>query len=294
MKVDGKLPEVANGASRTVRSNVVGPDFFTTLGVPVLSGRDFNSSDTATSPHVGIVNEEFAKRFLPSQNALGHLIGPTGVDYQMTIVGVVRDHKYRSINEEPIPMAWYMHAQIPQIGAMSVEMRVHGEPLAILPSVRKVMEQMDPNLPLIQPMTQRAQYDLTISQQLLFARLAGFFGFLAVVLVATGLYGALSYRVNNRTVEIGVRLAVGAQRGQVMWMVLRDSLVLTAVGVGIGIPLAILVGKALTSTLYGVKPYDAVSFVFAVVGVAVVAIAASMIPARRAAGIDLLTALRSE
>jgi predicted permease len=294
MKVDGKLPEVANGASRTVRSNVVGPDFFTTLGVPVLSGRDFNDSDTATSPHVGIINEEFAKRFLPGQNALGHLIGPTGIDYQMTIVGVVRDHKYRSINEQPIPMAWYMHAQIPQIGAMSVEMRVHGEPLAILPSVRKVMQQMDPNLPLIQPMTQRAQYDLTISQQLLFARLAGFFGFLAVVLVATGLYGALSYRVNNRTVEIGVRLAVGAQRGQVMWMVLRDSLVLTAVGVAIGIPLAILVGKALTSTLYGVKPYDAVSFAFAVLGVAVVAIAASMIPARRAAGIDLLTALRSE
>jgi ABC-type antimicrobial peptide transport system permease subunit len=209
-------------------------------------------------------------------------------------VGVVKDHKYRSIVEEPIPMAWYMYAQIPMIGPMTVEMRVRGEPLTILPSVRKVMQQMDPNLPLIQPMTQRAQYNLTISQQMLFARLAGFFGFLAVVLVATGLYGTLSYRVNNRTVEIGVRMAVGARREQVMWMVLRDSLVLTAVGVGLGVPLAVLVGKALTSTLYGVKPYDAVSFVFAVLGVAAVAIAASMIPARRAAGIDPLTALRSE
>jgi predicted permease len=294
MTVDGKLPEVANGTTRTVRSNVVGPDFFRTLGVPVLSGRDFTDSDTATSPPVGIINEQFAKRFLPNQNPQGHRIGTGDGQYQMTIVGVVKDHKYRSIVEEPIPMAWYMYAQIPMIGPMTVEMRVRGEPLTILPSVRKVMQQMDPNLPLIQPMTQRAQYNLTISQQMLFARLAGFFGFLAVVLVATGLYGTLSYRVNNRTVEIGVRMAVGARREQVMWMVLRDSLVLTAVGVGLGVPLAVLVGKALTSTLYGVKPYDAVSFVFAVLGVAVVAIAASMIPARRAAGIDPLTALRSE
>ena len=96
----------------------------------------------------------------------------------MTIVGVVKDHKYRSIDEEPIPMAWYMYAQIPMIGAMHVEMRVHGDPLAILPSARKAVQQIDPNLPLIQPMTQRAQFDMTISHQMLFARLAGFFGFL--------------------------------------------------------------------------------------------------------------------
>jgi predicted permease len=294
MKVDGKLPDAANGAARTVRSNVVGPDFFTTLGVPVLAGRDFADSDTAASPHVGIVNEEFAKRFLPNQNPLGHVVGPTGINSNITIVGVVKDHKYRSIDEEPIPMAWYMCAQIPIIGKMPVEMRVHGDPLAILPSARKAVQQMDPNLPLIQPMTQRAQYDLTISRQILFARLAGFFGFLAVVLVATGLYGTLAYRVNNRTVEIGVRIAVGAQRSQVVWMVLRNSLMLTAFGVTIGIPLALLVGRALTSTLYGVKPYDVTSYVFSALGVALVAIAASVIPSRRAASIDPLTALRSE
>jgi predicted permease len=294
MRVDGKLPEVANGASRTVRSNEVGPDFFQTLGVPVLAGRDFTDSDTAGAPHVGIINEQFAQRFLPNQNPLGHTIGTHDGRYQMTIVGVVKDHKYRSIDEEPIPMAWYMYDQIPVIGEMSVELRVQGEPLAILPTARKVVQQLDPNLPLIQPMTQRAQYDLTISRQLLFARLAGFFGFLAVVLVATGLYGMLAYRVGNRTVEIGVRLAVGAQRGQVVWMVLRDSLLLTAVGVAVGIPLALLVGKALTSALYGVRPYDAASYVCAAAGVAAVAIAASLIPARRAANIDPVTALRSE
>ena len=100
MMVDGKLPDVANGASRTVRSNVVGPDFFHTLGVPVLAGRDFADSDTATSPHVGIINEQFAKRFLPNQNPLGHTIGTDNGRYQMTIVGVVKDHKYRSIDED--------------------------------------------------------------------------------------------------------------------------------------------------------------------------------------------------
>jgi predicted permease len=294
MMVDGKLPELANGASGTVRSNVAGPDFFRTLGVPILLGRDFADSDTATSPHVGIINEQFARRFFANQNPLGHSIGTDNGQYQMTVVGVVKDHKYRSIDEEPIPMAWYMYAQIPITGQMHVEMRVHGDPLAILPSAREAVQQMDPNLPLIQPITQRAQFDLTISRQLLFARLAGFFGLLAVVLVATGVYGTLAYRVSNRTSEIGVRIAVGAQRRQVVWMVLHESLVLTAVGVIIGIPLSLLLGKALASTLYGVQPYDVVSEVFAAIGIAAVAIAASVIPARWAANVDPLTALRSE
>jgi predicted permease len=293
MMVDGKLPDTTNG-SRWVRSNVAGPDFFHTLGVPVLAGRDFADSDTASSPHVGIVNELFAKRFLANQDPLGHSIGTSDGRYQMTIVGVVKDHKYRSIDEEPIPMAWYMYAQIPITGKMHVELRVRGDALAILPAARKALQQMDPNLPLIEPMTQKAQYETTISQQFLFARLAGFFGLLAVLLVATGLYGTLAYRVNNRTVEIGVRMAVGARRGQVVWMVLRDSLILTAVGVVIGVPLASLVGKALSSTLYGVKPYDGLSYSLAVCGVAFVAIVASLIPARRAANVDPLTALRTE
>ena len=294
MMVDGKLPEVANGSSRTVRSNVVGPNFFTTLGVPILSGRDFTDSDTPTSPHVGIINEEFAKRFLPNQNPLGHIIGSDNGQYQMTIIGVVKNHKYRSIDEEPIPMAWYMYAQIPIIGKMDVELRVHGEPLAILPAARRAIQQFDPDLPLIRPMTQRAQFDLTISNQRLFAKLAGAFGILAVALVATGLYGTLSYRVNTRTAEIGVRMALGAQRKQVVWMILRDSLILTSVGVAIGIPFAMLIGHALASSLYGVGELDPLNFLSAVIGVSLVALAASAIPAGRAASIEPLTALRTE
>jgi len=291
MTVDGSLP---NGVSPWVRNNIVGPDFFHTLGVPVLAGRDFNDADMATSPPVAIINELFAERFLPNQDPLGHRIGSDDRKFQFTVVGIVGNHKYRSIDEEPIPMAWVIYTQIPQLGKMHVELRVQGEPVAILPAARKVVQQMDPNLPLIEPMTQRAQYEATISQQVLFARLAGFFGLLAVVLVATGLYGTLTYRVNNRAVEIGVRMAVGAQRRQVVWMVLRDSLLLTAVGVVVGVPLASLTAKALTSALYGVKPYDGLSYLLAVCGVASVAMVASVLPARRAANVDPLSALRAE
>jgi predicted permease len=294
MTVDGRLPDVPNGSSRTVRSNVVGPGFFTTLGVPIVAGRDFADSDTATSPHVGIINQQFAERFFPNRNPLGHMIGTDDGRYQMMVVGVVKDHKYRSIDEEPIPMAWYEYAQIPMAGRMDVELRVHGEPLAILPSARKVVQEIDPNLPLIKPMTQRAQYDTTISSQMLFARLAGFFGLLAVVLVATGLYGTLSYRISRRTAEIGVRMALGAGRGSVVWMILRDSLLLSLLGVLAGAPLAVFIGRALASSLYGIKPLDVLTYVLAVSGVTLVALVASAAPAGRAASVDPMKALRTE
>ena len=181
-------------------------------------GREFTDADNATSPYVAIVNELFAQRFLPNQNPLGHRVNG------FVIVGVVKNHKYRSMDEEPIPMAWWDYAQAPEESQMNVEMRVHGDALAILPEVRKVVAQMDPDVPLIQPMLQRKQFERTISQQLMFARLGEFFGLLAIVLVATGLYGTLAYRVNMRTAEIGVRMAVGARREQVVWMILKDSL----------------------------------------------------------------------
>ena len=138
------------------------------------------------------------------------------------------------------------------------------------------------------------EFEQGISQQLLFARLAEFFGALAVVLVATGLYGTLAYRVNRRTVEIGVRMAVGAQRSLVVWWVLRDSLVLPGVGVVLGVPLAMLVARALGSALYGVQPSDVGNLALAGVGVGLVALVASAVPARRAASVDPLRALRTE
>lgn len=289
VNVDGKDGRLANGDEPTVRMNDVGPGFFHTLEVPILLGREFTDADGASKHYVAVVNQLFADTFFPQRSPLGHDVNGA------TIVGVVANHKFRSMMEDPIPMAWWDYAQGPGEGEMTVEMRVRGgDPLSILPAAERVVAQMDPNAPLIQPMLQRGQFETDISQQVLFARLAEFFGLLAVVLVATGLYGTLAYRVNRRTAEIGVRMAVGARRGQVVWMILGDSLAVTAVGVVLGIPLAMLVGHALASSLYGVQPLDALSFGLSVAGVAIVALAAGALPASRAASIDPLTALRTE
>ncbi|MBW8870344.1 MAG: FtsX-like permease family protein, partial [Acidobacteriales bacterium] len=193
------------------------------------------------------VSKYFVDTYLPNQNPLGHKVSG------FTIVGVVADHKFRAINEAPVPMAFRAYAQAPQEGSMNIETRVRGNALAILPEVQKIVTRMDPDLPLIQPMLQREQYETTISTQLMFARLAEFFGLLAIVLVATGLYGALAYRVSRRTAEIGVRVAMGAQRAQLVWMILRQSLLATALGVALGLPVAASLGHALNSYLFLVK-----------------------------------------
>lgn len=287
--VDGREGRAPNGRILTVRMNDIGPNFFLTLQVPILLGREFTDADGASPHQVAIVNQLFADTFFPGENPLGHRVN------DFTIIGVVANHKYRSMNEEPIPMAWWDYAQGPGESEMTIEMRVRGaDPLAILPSVQKVVAQLDPNAPLIEPTLQREQFERTISQQLLFARLAEFFGLLAVVLIATGLYGTLSYRVNRRTAEIGVRMAIGARRGQVLWMILRDSLVLTAIGVVLGLPLAYLTGRALATSLYGVPPLDPLTYLLSIIGVATVALAAGALPALRAASIDPLQALRTE
>ena len=280
-----------------VRGNVVGSDFFHTLGVPILAGRDFTDADTASAPLAVIINETFAKTYLPNQSPIGHHLEWNKT--QAAIVGMVKDSKYTGITEKPVPMIWTPYMQSPGgVGEMHIELRVAtqpgGDPLAILPAVRRAVAETDPNLPLQQPMTQRAQFDESISQQQLFARLAGFFGLIAVVLVATGLYGTMAYRVNNRTMEIGVRMALGAKRDQVVWMIVRESLILAAAGVALGVPLVLLVSRLLSSQLFGVQPYDAVSYLLAVTGVALVATLATLLPARRAASIDPVRALRSE
>ncbi|HZY63689.1 MAG TPA: ABC transporter permease [Edaphobacter sp.] len=288
-EIDGrKVEATSSGQSALVRSNDVGPDFFHTLGVPLIAGREFTDADTATSQKVAVVSELFAQRFFPNQSPLGHQLN------EATIIGVAKNSKYTGIAEDPIPMAWFNYAQNRGVGSMHIEMKVKGDPLAVFPMVSKVVAQMDPNAPLIEPITQQAQFEKSISTQLMFARLAEFFGLLAVVLVATGLYGTLAYRVNTRTAEIGVRMAVGARRGQVIWMILKDSLLLTAIGVVAGVPLAMMVTRSLASALYGVKPLDTTSYLLAVLGVVAVSLAASAIPAKRAATVDPITALHAE
>jgi predicted permease len=292
--VDGHKPNGIEPEQAVFRANVVGADYFRTMCVQVLQGRDFSDADSASAPKVQIVNETFAKKYVGTLNAVGHVVSyPKGVE-QNLIVGVVKDHKYTGITEVARPMLWTVFTQGGAVNQLNVEMRVPGDPIAMLPTVRKVIAQVDPDMPLLEPMSQSAVFEQSISQQALFARLAGCFGILAVVLIATGLYGTLAYRVSRRSAEIGVRMALGAQRSQVVWMVLRGSLLLCVAGVVLGVPLAMAAGKGLESSLYGMKSLDATSYAFAIAGVALVALLASAVPASRAANVNPTRALRMD
>ena len=292
VKVDGVSPNGKKFAD--LRWNAVGPDFFHVMGIPVLLGRDFNDADTATSPRVVLVNQTFVKQYLKGGEAIGHQLSKWEEKQEATVIGVVADSKYTSVRESSRPMAYYPFTQIANIGTMNVELRTHADPAAMLPLARSVVKQFGPDLPLLEPMTQQEQFYQSFSTDRLFARLAIFFGLLAVLLVATGLYGTLAYRVSRRTAEIGVRMALGAQRDQVLWMVLRESLLVCAVGIAVGLPAAIACSRLLGSMLFNVSPFDVLSFVAALAGVSAVTLTAAALPAHRASSVDPMIALRYE
>jgi predicted permease len=289
--LDGKDPHP--GQFSPMRWNAVGPDYFRTLGVPLRSGREISDADGPKSAKVAMVNETFVKRFLAGRSALGHTVS-FSPKIPFMIIGVAADSKYRSINEEPIPMAYFPYTQVGGLGAMHFELRTRGNPQAIIPQVQKIVSDFGPDLALLQPMTQQAQFDETIVFERLTARLAIFFGVLAVILVATGLYGTIAYSVSRRTSELGIRMALGAERGRVLWMVLRQGLALSIVGIAIGLPLAFASTRLLASQLYGLTASDPVSFSAAALGIVLVTVMACLVPARRAASVDPTLALRNE
>jgi predicted permease len=276
-----------------LRTNVVGPEFLHVLGIPLLEGRDIRESDTENSQHVVVVNETFVKKLLPNTNPIGHQLGDRKNHY--TIVGVARDSKYRSVDEAPRAMAYYPYTQDEDAQAtLQVELRTIGNPTAMLPTVERAVHELDPDLPLEKPLTQAAVFEDSYSQQRLFSRLAMFFALLAALLVGIGLYGTLSYRIGRRTAEIGIRMALGAQRRQVLSMVLRETFQIAGIGISGGIPLALLAGHFMGSMLYELKPDDKLSLVVALVGIIGVSLGASFNPARRASSIEPARALRSE
>ncbi len=291
--LDGVIQN-GNGKSddTLLRSNIVGPDFFHVLGIPIVQGRGITSADTASSEHVVVVNQTLVDRFLPHTNPLGHTIG-TG-KYVHTIVGVARDSKFTSVDEPKMPMAWYPFMQGTPFTEMYVEMHTYGDPMAVLPMVRRVVRQIDPNLPVEDPRTQKELFANSYVMNSLTAELTTFFGLLAALLVAIGLYGTLAYRVGRRTQEIGVRMALGASRENVQWMVLRESLWTVALGVVVGLPLSLAAGKLMQSQLYKLSWHDPLAMLGALFAVLIVAALASWLPARRAASIDPMQALRSE
>ncbi len=214
--LDGKNPHP--GRSSLLRWNAIGPDYFRTLGVPLLYGRDISDTDGPKAAKVAVVNRTFVTKYLDGREPLGHTVSFTP-KMPFTIVGVAADSKYTEVREDPTPMAYFPYTQLEGIGTMHVDLRTNGDPEALIPRLQKILTGFGPDLAMLQPMTQRAQFDSTISGDRLIARLSMFFGLLAAVLVATGLYGTIAYSVSRRTPEMGIRMALGAEKGRVLWMI---------------------------------------------------------------------------
>jgi predicted permease len=296
IRVDGADPN--NERHAGMRWNAVGPDSLRILGIPILRGRDFTEADSANSQQVAVVDQAFADRYLPGVDPIGHRIGTGGnlgrKDH--TIVGVAANSNYTHVRDKGKPTGYFPYTQVRGISTMNVELRTTGDPITTLPEVRRAIREVSPDLLPLQPKTQQQVFETESSFQMgrLLARLSAFFGLLAAVLVATGLYGTLAYAVNRRTTEVGVRMALGAKRGQVLWMILRQSLNVTLIGIALGLPLALFASRSLRSMLFGLAPTDPATFAAALGGLILVAAVASFIPARRAASVDPIVALRNE
>lgn len=288
IQLDGKQLLKSSGTRAEVYSNSVGTDFFHTVGIPILQGRDIAGSDGAGSHKVAVVNEEFAREFL-SDGALGHQI-----DKGIEIVGVVKNSKYRSVTESNMPTIYYPLAQTGMAGQITVEIRTAANPMALLPEVQRVTHNLDPDLALLNPMKQATQFEKSYVTPQLFARLALSFGALAVILVATGLYGALVYRMERRRAEIGVRMALGALPGRVLQMILRESLEIAVIGLVLGVPLSLAVSRLLRSQLYHLSDRDLVSYAAATLIAVSVAVLAALVPAYQASRINPVEAIRTE
>ena len=285
----------------------VGLDFFRTMQIAFLAGRQFNPSDfelaasnsgpkATSAPTPVIVNQAFVAKYLGKENPVGkefgesagNEYGPASPGYE--IVGVVRDAKYNSLRREIHPM---MYA--PQSGSgATFEVRTAADPEALLPAIREVVAQINANLPLFEVTTESEQIDRLLFEERLVARLSGFFGLLALLLACIGLYGLLSYEVARRTREIGVRMALGAQQGDVMRLILKQGIGLALVGAIAGVGVALGVTRYLNSMLYGVSAYDPVTIIAVAAMLTLVALAACWIPARRAMRVDPMVSLRHE
>jgi predicted permease len=279
------------------RAADVGTDFISVMKIPMVAGRAFTRQDTETSAKVAIINQALAKRFFPHQNPIGKRFsaGPTAKDTKwIEIVGVCADTRYDALRNNPPPMHFGLYRQQPEMGGLTYIVRTPMKAEAIVPSLRAAVQRIDSNLPLLDLRTQRQQIDDDLQQERIFASLSTGFGLLALALACVGIYGIMAYTVAQRTNEIGIRLALGARRGQVRGMVLRESGWLAVAGVAVGILVALGLGRLVESLLYGVKATDPLSVLGASLLLLAVALSSGWIPARRASRLEPMDALRHE
>ena len=275
--------------------NRVSPGYFQTMQTPVLAGRDFTAADTPKSPRVVIVNEAFAHKFYAGANPVGkafHEAGDPKATYQ--IVGLVKDAKYYEMREDPVATAYVSFTQANGPDPESTLMIRSDEPLLpLISSVKQAINGINPAMVLNFTILKTQIREGLLREQLM-AMLSGFFGALAAILAMVGLYGVISYMVVQRRGEIGIRMALGASRRDILTMILREAAILLGIGLAVGTVLALAAGNAAASLLYGLKPRDPLTLAAAIVGMMVVALLASLLPARRAAAVHPMVALREE
>jgi predicted permease len=276
-----------------------GPGFFAGMQIPLLAGREFDARDGHGSLPVAIVNQAWAKLNLDGRNAIGqHIVSlwRGNQPVEMEIVGVAKNARYDDLSG-PFPAVVYMPFEqnlgIP-IEEATFFLRTAGDPAAFAGTVREIVRQADARIPVTSLGTQTAQIEREMSQQILFARLCTGFAILALAIACIGLYGTMSYTVARRTAEIGIRMALGAQRGTVLWMVLREVLILAAAGLAIAVPAALAASKLVESFLFGVAPNDPPVLAGATAILLIATLLAGFLPARNASRIDPLTAVRHE
>jgi predicted permease len=279
--------------------NVVTPGYFATMRMALASGRDFTDDDRDGTPSVVIVNETAARRWWPNQNAIGKTLlqqdgrpGAPDALRTLTVVGVARDSKYRDLGEEPRTFV-YVPVQQQYIPRMTIVARAtHGQRLAT--DIRTLLASMNPNLPVVTAQTFEDYAALSLVPQRVAASVSGSLGMVGLLLAAIGIYGVTAYMVTSRTREIGIRVALGAQRGDVVRMVLGHGMRLALAGVAIGLALAAVASRLLGSLLFGVGPADPIAFIGSTMLFMVISLAACYVPARRATGVDAMEALRYE
>jgi predicted permease len=280
--------------------NVVGPRYLDVMKMPILAGRGLEPGDNKASRKVAVINETMAKTYFPDVSPLGRTfnvesgVGTPAEWRDVEVVGVVRDAKYFTLEEKQDPAAFYPHAQHLPMFLFSLVARYSGDVRPVVRAMRSAAAEIDPNLPVGEVQTLVQHIDDAVLSKRLVAQLSALFGALAAFLACIGIYGVMSYGVGQRTGEFGVRMALGAQRANLPWMVLREAMALGAAGVTVGLILVLAGGRLIAGLLFGVEPYDPVSTGSATIGMIAIALAAGLIPARRATRIDPMGALRNE
>ena len=273
--------------------NVVSEEYFQTVGLPMVRGRAFNAGDRDGSPNVAIINEQMAQRFWPGEDPIGKQIGLEQPTRIAEIIGIVRDGRFRNYRA-PIHPCFYVPFSQEYEGTMSLEVRAAGDPMRLVAPVRRQIHALDEELVAGDVWTLKSFRDAGLGQERSSAALLSGFGVLAVALAGIGLYGVLAFAVARRTHEIGIRMALGASRSNVLVLVTGQGMVLTLVGLAAGLICAFGLTRLVASSLYGVQPTDPITFGGAAAFVALVALLASYLPARRAAKVDPMVALRYE